>query len=58
MAKCTSSFNNAGIGIGGYFEDIPEETMRKIIDVNLVGVIYGIYACLPLFADSTSKCNS
>ncbi len=41
-------FNNAGIGVGGFFEDIPLEESRRIIDVNLIGVINGIYAALPL----------
>jgi NADP-dependent 3-hydroxy acid dehydrogenase YdfG len=41
-------FNNAGIAAAGFFEDIPIEETRKIIDVNLMGVINGIYAALPL----------
>ena len=41
-------FNNAGVGAAGYFEDIPIEETLKIIDINLVGVINGIYAALPL----------
>jgi NAD(P)-dependent dehydrogenase (short-subunit alcohol dehydrogenase family) len=50
-------FNNAGIGAGGFFEDIPLEESLKIIDVNLVGVIHGIYAALPLLkATPNSLC--
>ncbi|MBW2231462.1 MAG: SDR family oxidoreductase [Deltaproteobacteria bacterium] len=41
-------YNNAGIGISGYFEDIPLERSLDIVNVNLVGVIHGIYAALPL----------
>ena len=41
-------FNNAGIGAAGFFEDIPLEESLKIVDVNLVGVLHGIYAALPL----------
>ena len=41
-------YNNAGIGLSGYFEDIPLERSLDIINVNLVGVIHGIYAALPL----------
>ena len=41
-------FNNAGIGAGGFFEAVPEEVSRGIIDVNFGGVVNGIYACLPL----------
>ena len=41
-------FNNAGIGRGGWFEDIDPKTSDDIIDVNLRGVVYGVYAALPL----------
>jgi NAD(P)-dependent dehydrogenase (short-subunit alcohol dehydrogenase family) len=41
-------FNNAGVGAAGFFEEIPIEETRKVIDVNLLGVINGIYAALPL----------
>jgi NAD(P)-dependent dehydrogenase (short-subunit alcohol dehydrogenase family) len=50
-------FNNAGIGAAGFFEEIPLEETLKIIDVNLVGVIHGIYAALPLLkATPNSLC--
>ncbi|MBW2315645.1 MAG: SDR family NAD(P)-dependent oxidoreductase, partial [Deltaproteobacteria bacterium] len=41
-------FNNAGVGGGGWFEDVPYEVSRQIIDVNLIGVVNGIYCGLPL----------
>lgn len=41
-------FNNAGIGAAGFFEEIPLEESLRIVDVNLIGVIHGIYAALPL----------
>lgn len=34
-------FNNAGIGIGGEVQNIPLDHWRRIMDVNLWGVIYG-----------------
>ncbi len=34
-------FNNAGIVVGGAFEDMDEVTWRRIIDINLWGVIHG-----------------
>lgn len=40
--------NNAGILAFSRLEDLPEETVRKIIDINLVGTILGTQACLPL----------
>lgn len=41
-------FNNAGIGRHGWFEDIPPEEADLIVDINVKGVINGIYASLPL----------
>ena len=52
-------FNNAGIGVAGFFEEIPLEQSRRIVDVNLLGVIQGIYAMLPLLkATPGSLCFS
>lgn len=49
--------NNAGIGAVGFFEDIPLEESLRVIDVNLIGVINGIYAALPLLkATPNSLC--
>ena len=41
-------FNNAGIGRHGNYEDIPQDESELVVDVNLKGVLNGIYACLPL----------
>jgi NADP-dependent 3-hydroxy acid dehydrogenase YdfG len=41
-------FNNAGVGRNGWFEDIPPEDNDWVIDVNLKGVVNGVYAALPL----------
>jgi NAD(P)-dependent dehydrogenase (short-subunit alcohol dehydrogenase family) len=41
-------FNNAGIGKYGWFEEIPPEDADAVIDVNLKGVVNGVYAALPL----------
>lgn len=47
--KCDLFFNNAGIAnFTGRVEDIPIQESKKIVDVNLNGVINGIYAILPL----------
>ncbi|MBI1186299.1 MAG: SDR family oxidoreductase [Alphaproteobacteria bacterium] len=40
-------FNNAGIGRPGWFEDIAQEEAALEIDVNLKGVVNGVYAALP-----------
>jgi NAD(P)-dependent dehydrogenase (short-subunit alcohol dehydrogenase family) len=41
-------FNNAGIARYGWFEDIAADEGERQIDVNLKGVLNGIYAALPL----------
>ena len=41
-------FNNAGIGIGGLFEDHELDDWRYIVDVNLMGVVYGVSAVYPI----------
>lgn len=44
-------FNNAGIGIGGLFEDHTLDDWRYIVDVNLMGVVYGISAVYPILLE-------
>ena len=44
-------FNNAGIGVGGEVMDLDSAQWRRIIDVNLFGVIHGVRAAWP--ADDT-----
>ncbi len=39
--------NNAGVGGGSGIDDIRLDTWRWVIDVNLMGVVYGIEAFLP-----------
>ncbi len=41
-------FNNAGIGLGGHFPDLAPAEADRMIDINFKGVMYGIYAGLPL----------
>lgn len=41
-------FNNAGIGEGGWYEDVPYEAAMRVVEINLKGVMNGIYAALPL----------
>ena len=41
-------FNNAGIGGGGWFEDVPYDVAMRIVQVNFVGVVNGVYAGIPL----------
>lgn len=44
-------FNNAGIGIGGAIEEHEVEDWRYIIDVNLMGVVYGVNAVYPILLE-------
>jgi NAD(P)-dependent dehydrogenase (short-subunit alcohol dehydrogenase family) len=37
-------FNNAGIALNGKFEDFELQHWRKTIDINLMGVVYGVRA--------------
>ena len=43
-------FNNAGIAPGGWFEEMSTDLIRQVIETNLMGVIYGTRAGLPLLA--------
>lgn len=45
-------FNNAGIGRHGWFEDIPPEESDLIVDINVKGVINGVYAAIPLLKET------
>lgn len=50
-------FNNAGIGVFGNFDEIPYEDHMAVIQVNLIGVIIGIYTALPMLkATENSLC--
>ncbi len=40
--------NNAGVGLGGYPGSIPLDDWRWITDINLLGVVYGVEAFVPL----------
>ncbi len=41
-------FNNAGIAVGGMLDEQPWETIARIVEINLMGVVIGIRAGLPL----------
>lgn len=47
-------FLNAGIGCGGRVEDLTLDDWRRVLDVNLMGVVYGLDAFLaPMLAQGT-----
>lgn len=43
--------NNAGVAIGGQPGEIPLEDWRWIVDVNLLGVVYGVEVFTPLIKE-------
>ena len=52
-------FNNAGIGRGGPYEDMPWDDVMAVINVNLIGVLSGVHLALPLLkATPNSLCFS
>jgi len=40
--------NNAGVAAAGWFEDVPPDVARGMVEVNLLGAMNGVYACLEL----------
>jgi NAD(P)-dependent dehydrogenase (short-subunit alcohol dehydrogenase family) len=46
-AKMSALFNCAGILRMGRFEEVPPAECQRQVDVNLMGVVNGIHACLP-----------
>jgi NADP-dependent 3-hydroxy acid dehydrogenase YdfG len=49
-------FNCAGILRMGRFETIPSAESAKQVQINVMGVIYGIYAALPLLEKTENAC--
>lgn len=51
-------FNNAGILRMGYFEEIPPKESKRQIDINVMGVINGIHAALPILEKTANEKGS
>jgi NAD(P)-dependent dehydrogenase (short-subunit alcohol dehydrogenase family) len=50
-------YNNAGIGVGGYFDEVPFEDSLRVVAVNFVGVLNGIHSAIGLLkATAGSLC--
>ena len=45
-------FNNAGIAIGGYFDEVPFQKIRDTVDINLMGVLNGIHGAIGLLRET------
>ncbi len=54
--RMNALFNCAGILRMGRFEQLPPSEAHKEVEVNLMGVIYGIYAALPLLEKTERAC--
>ena len=48
-------FNNAGIAVGGYFDEVPFDKVMDIVNINLIGVLHGIYAAIPLLKQTENS---
>ena len=48
-------FNNAGIGTGGLFDEMPWDDVMRIVNVNFLGVMIGVRAAMPLL-EATPGC--
>jgi NAD(P)-dependent dehydrogenase (short-subunit alcohol dehydrogenase family) len=46
--------NNAGIGLGGFFVEVPLEEWDTILGINLKGVIHGCYFFLPRMIEAAA----
>lgn len=42
-------FNNAGVGDDGALVDLPEEAVRRLLDVNVLGTLWGMRAAVATF---------
>lgn len=41
-------FNNAGIGVGGDSQEIPLAAWKRVMDINVYGVLHGVLAAYPI----------
>ena len=48
-------FNNAGITEGGFFDEIPYQNHMEIININIIGVINGIYSAVNLLKNTPNS---
>ncbi len=54
--RMNALFNCAGILRMGRFEDLPSSDSLKQVQINIMGVIYGIYGALPLLERTDKPC--
>ena len=47
----TAWFNNAGVGDDGTLSELSEEAVRRLVEVNLLGTLWGMRAAIAAFGD-------
>ena len=45
-------YNNAGIGVAGWFDETPFDKIMEVVNVNFVGVLNGIHTAIPLLKET------
>ena len=48
-------FNNAGIAVFGFLDEVPFEKVIDTVNINLIGVLNGIHASLPLLKQTENS---
>lgn len=55
--RCDILHNNAGFAVVGRVEDLRLEDWRRVIDVNVMGVIHGVHAFVPQMLDQPGEAH-
>ena len=48
-------FNNAGIAVFGFLEDVPFEKIIAMVNINFLGILNGVHAALPLLKQTNNS---
>lgn len=48
-------FNNAGIAVFGFIEDVPFEKIVATVNINFLGILNGVHAALPLLKETDNS---
>jgi NAD(P)-dependent dehydrogenase (short-subunit alcohol dehydrogenase family) len=51
LGRVTAWFNNAGVGDDGRLADLTDEQVRRLVEVNLLGCLWGMRAALAVLSD-------
>jgi NAD(P)-dependent dehydrogenase (short-subunit alcohol dehydrogenase family) len=55
LGRLTAWFNNAGVGDDGKLADLTDEQVRRLVEVNLLGCLWGMRAALAAFGDQRAR---